>query len=45
MPRKIRVQKHEQGKKLSRAEIVLYAVTAIIALSMVFGTIFSALSH
>lgn len=45
MPRKIRIQKHEQARKVSRAEIVLYVVMAIIAVSMVFGTIFSAVSR
>ena len=45
MPRKIRVQKHEQGRKISRAEVVLYVVMAIIAFSMIFGTIFSALNR
>ena len=45
MPRKIRIQKHEQGHKLSRAEIALYVVTALIAVSMVFGTILSAVGR
>ena len=45
MPRKIRVQRHEQGRKISRAEVVLYVVMAIIAFSMIFGTIFSALNR
>jgi hypothetical protein len=45
MPRKIRIQKHAQARKVSRAEIVLYVVTAIIAVSMVFGTILSAVGR
>jgi hypothetical protein len=45
MPRKIRIQKHALAHKLSRAEIVLYVVTAIIAVSMVFGTILSAVGR
>jgi cell division protein FtsL len=45
MPRKIRVEKKAPARTVSRAEIVLYIVMAIIAVSMVFGTIFSAVSR
>jgi cell division protein FtsL len=44
MPRKIRTQKSAPARKITRGEKILYIVTAIIAVSMVFGTIFSAMA-
>ena len=45
MPRKIRTKSKPAQRKMSLAEIILMVVTAIVALSMVFGYIASALSH
>ena len=45
MPRKIRAQKSASARKLTRAEIALYIVGAIVALSMVFGTILAAMGR
>ena len=45
MPRKLKTQKSAPARKISTGEKVLYIVTAVIALSMVFGTIFSALAN
>jgi cell division protein FtsL len=45
MPRKIRSQKSAPARKITRGEKILYVVTAIIALSMVFGTIFAAMAR
>ncbi len=43
MPRKIRSGSRAVSRKMSRGEIVLFVVSAIVALSMIFGTIFAAL--
>lgn len=45
MPRKIRTYNKATARKISRAEIVLWVVSAIVALSMVFGYIASAMAH
>ncbi len=42
MPRKIRAKKQELSRKHSRGEIILWVVSAIVALSMAFGYIASA---
>ncbi|MCA1554747.1 MAG: hypothetical protein LC737_10250 [Chloroflexi bacterium] len=45
MPRKIKGKSQTASRKLSRGEIILYVLTAIVVLSMVFGTIASAMSR
>ena len=45
MPRKIKNGKITPPRKISRSEKILFVVTAIIAVSMVFGTIFSAIAR
>ncbi len=45
MPRKIKSDTRTRERKISRSEIVLWVVSAIVAISMVFGYIATALSH
>jgi hypothetical protein len=45
MPRKIRTKGKAAGQKISRSAIVLWVVSAIVAISMIFGYIASALSR
>jgi hypothetical protein len=45
MPRKIKAQGKSMARKISRTEIILGVVSAIVALSMVFGYIASALAR
>jgi cell division protein FtsL len=45
MPRKIRSQKAAPAKKMTRGEIMIYVVGVIVALSMVLGTVISALGR
>ena len=45
MPRKIRSKSKVVERKISRAEIILWVVSAIVAVSMVFGYIATAMAH
>ncbi|MBI5876696.1 MAG: hypothetical protein HZB53_03520 [Chloroflexi bacterium] len=45
MPRKIRSQRSVPTKKMSRGEITMYVLGVIVALSMVLGTVISAMGR
>ena len=45
MPRKIRTYNKVTERKISRSEIILWVVSAIVAISMIFGYIASAMAH
>ncbi len=45
MPRKIRSQRTSAAKKMTRGEIMMYVVGAIVALSMILGTVIAALGR
>ena len=45
MPRKIKAPGKAVSRKISRSEIILWVVSAIVAISMIFGYIASALAH
>lgn len=45
MPRKIRASKRASSTKPTRGQIALWVLSAIVALSMVFGYIVSALGR